>query len=155
MPLHFVSTEGRELSIRYSLKITQHTITADAFTYWNNLQKQNENQGALYANQPYQIHGNVQNINNPDEPVMGYFMAAGISEMRVYVNRPTFTFHYWICQLTQADYEAVGDLRFTRYNDWPIYLTRDNNGTLAWPDERCLDCREKGGTISKPDFWED
>jgi len=44
MPLHFVSTEGRELSIRYSLKITQHTITADAFTYWNNLQKQNQNQ---------------------------------------------------------------------------------------------------------------
>jgi len=29
MPLHFVSTEARELSIRYSLKITQHTITAD------------------------------------------------------------------------------------------------------------------------------
>lgn len=155
LPLHFVSTEGRELSIRYSLKIVQHTITAAAFNYWNNLQKQNESQGNLYDNQPYQIQGNIQNINNPNEPVMGYFMAAGISEMRVYIDRPSFTFHYWICQLTQADYEAVGELRYSSYSDWPIYLTRDNNGVLALPDERCLDCRKKGGSISKPAFWED
>jgi len=154
-PLHFVSTEDRELSIRYSLLVHQLTITEEAFSYWNSLREQNENQGGMYNKQPYQILGNVKNINNPDEAVMGYFLVAGVSSQRIFVNRPTLTYYYWNCVLTKADYERVGDLRRSSSSEWPIYLTTDNNGRMAFPDQRCLDCREKDGKIEEPEFWID
>lgn len=154
-PLHFVSTQDRELSIRYSLFVHQLTITEDAFSYWNSLREQNENQGALYNKQPYQILGNVKNMNNPDESVMGYFLVAGVSEQRIFVNRPSLTYYYWNCVLTQADFERVGDLRRSSSSEWPIYLTTDNNGRIAYPDQRCLDCREKDGKLEEPEFWID
>ena len=154
-PLHFVSTEDRELSIRYSLLVHQLTITEEAFSYWNSLREQNENQGGMYNKQPYQILGNVKNINNPDEAVMGYFLVAGVSSQRIFVNRPTLTYYYWNCVLTKADYERVGDLRRSSSSEWPIYLTTDNNGRIAFPDQRCLDCREKDGKIEEPEFWID
>ena len=154
-PLYFVSTEDRELSIRYSLLVHQLTITEEAFSYWNSLREQNENQGALYNKQPYQILGNIKNTKHPDEPVMGYFLVAGVSEQRIFVNRPSLHFYYWNCVLTQADYERVGDLRRSSSSEWPIYLTTDNNGRMAFPDHRCLDCREKDGKIEEPEFWEE
>jgi len=154
-PLHFISTEGRELSIRYSLLVSQLTLTEKAFSYWNSLREQNDNQGALYNKQPYQILGNIKNINNPSEAVMGYFLVAGVSEQRIFVNRPYLNYYYWICVLTLADFERVGDLRRTSSSEWPIYLTTDLNGRMAYPDQICLDCREKDGKIEEPEFWED
>ena len=154
-PLHFVSTQDRELSIRYSLFVSQLSITAEAYTYWNSQREQNNNQGALYNKQPYQILGNIRNSSNPSEPVLGYFLVAGISEKRIFVNRPSLHFYYWECVLTQADFERVGDLRWSAYSEWPIYLTTDANGKMAYPDQSCLDCREKEGKIKEPDFWEE
>jgi hypothetical protein len=154
-PLHYVTTEDRELSIRYSLLVRQFTMTAEAFSYWDNLREQNENQGALYNKQPYQILENIKNTKHPDEPVMGYFLVAGVSEQRIFVNRPSLHFYYWNCVLTQADFERVADLRRSSSSEWPIYLTTDPNGRMAYPNERCLDCRERDGKIEEPEFWED
>ncbi len=155
IPLHFVSTEGRELSIRYSLLVKQLSITKKAYTFWNNIREQNENQGALYSKQPYQIRGNVINTGNPDDAAMGYFLVAGIAEQRIFVDRPGLTFYYYRCVLTRREYEAVGDLRWSSSSEWPIYLTTDNDGRMAVPDPRCIDCRERGGKIEEPEYWED
>jgi len=154
-PLHFVSTEDRDLSIRYSLLVRQFTITNEAFSYWDNLREQNDNQGGMYNKQPYQILGNIKNAKHPDESVMGYFLVAGASEQRIFLDRPSLHFYYWTCELTLADFERVGDLRRTSSSEWPIYLTTDPNGRVAYPDQICLDCREKDGEIEAPDFWED
>jgi hypothetical protein len=154
-PLHYVSTQSRELSIRYSLLVHQLTITAEAYSYWNSLREQNENQDNLYNKQPYQILGNIKNINNPDEAVMGYFLVAGLSEKRIFVNRPIIPFYYWECVLSAPDYERMRDLRWSAPSEWPIYITADDDFRLAYPDQDCLDCREKDGEIEEPDFWED
>jgi hypothetical protein len=152
-PLHFVSTEGRELSIRYSLLVHQLTITEQAFIYWNSLREQIDNQEALYNKQPYQILGNVKNKSNPDEPVMGFFLVAGISEQRIFVNRPVIPFYYWECVINATDYERMRDLRWSAPSEWPIYITADDNFRLAYPDQRCIDCRNKDGKIEEPEFW--
>ncbi|NOX84424.1 MAG: DUF4249 domain-containing protein [Chlorobi bacterium] len=154
-PLHFVSTEDRELAIRYSLLVSQLTITEAAYSYWDNLRRQNENQESLYTRQPYQIRGNIRNINNPDEPVLGYFLVAGVSEQRIFVGKPPLLFHYSVCELTEADYDAMRFLRYSNKNEWPLYITTDKNYALALPNQACIDCRLKGGTNIKPDFWED
>ena len=153
-PLNFVSTEDKQLSIRYSLKVRQLSISKKAFDFWDNIRQQNESQGSLYTSQPYQIRGNVQNVNDPGKPAFGYFQVAGVSERRIFVNRPALPFYFGHCMLSRADFEDAGHVYLTHPVFWPVYLTKEG-GRMALPDQGCIDCRQKGGTINKPDFWED
>jgi len=160
MPLHYVSTETKELSIRYSVLVKQLTLTKGAFNYFNNLQKQVNEKGSLYENQPFQIRGNITNINNSDEPVLGYFIVAGVAEKRMYVDKPTGVhFHYKkTCGLVTED---LMNMLYLMRNEWPVYLTIAYNeegegGATALPNRQSrVDCREADGYINKPAFWED
>lgn len=153
-PLNYVSTEGRELTIKYSLLVHQYTLSKEAYNFWNSVRIQNENQGSLYTTLPYQIRGNVVNINNLDEPVLGYFQAAGISEKRIFVIRPPLQFYYSDCELEEEDFRAVAYIHLTNEIFWPVYLTKDIQALAIPHDQSCIDCRKSGGTIIKPDFWE-
>lgn len=154
-PLHYVSTEGRELSIRYSVIINQYVINESVYNYWKALQEQNDIQGSLYTQQPYQIRGNMQNSSNPEEPVAGSFVTAGVSSKRIYFDRPSLNFNYSICELGDADYMNMMDLSGLPPSFWPIYLTMDANNRRAFPNQDCIDCRQSGGELEKPDFWTD
>lgn len=156
-PLHYVSTETRHLSIRYSLLVDQMTINKTAYEYWHSIDEQNTEAGELYTKQPYQIRGNLYNTNNPDELVLGYFMVAGTTSRRIFVDKPDppVTMYYPLCQLTEADYMNFGTLWLSKESEWPIFATFDVNGGNALPNQECLDCRLSDGTIVKPYFWED
>jgi len=156
-PLHFVAVDVRDLSIRYSLFTTQYSMSKSAYTFWSRVKEQNENLDDLYTRQPFQVRGNIYNTLNNNEPVLGYFMVAGKSEKRIFVNRPGYPveMRYGVCMLTEPDYMRMRFLFDTPPDMWPEYATFDNNGASAYPSQECLDCREKGGTIEKPDFWID
>ncbi len=94
--LHYVNTETIQLSVKYSLLVRQFTISEEAYSFWDGLAEQNSEQETLYASQPYQISGNVKNMNDDTEPVLGYFMVAGISEKRIFVERPPITVRFVI-----------------------------------------------------------
>lgn len=156
-PLHFVGVDVRDLSIRYSLLTSQYSLSKEAYIFWKNVKEQNENLGNLYTKQPFQIRGNLYNVNNGSEPVLGYFTVAGKSEKRIFVDRPghPVEMRYGECKLVEQDYKNFGVLFLTSPAEWPEYATFDNNGANAYPPQECLDCQEKGGTIVKPDFWVD
>ena len=156
-PLHFVSTETRRLSIRYSLLVNQYSINEAAFEYWNGVKEQNASSGELYYTQPYQLRGNVHNINNQDELVLGYFMVAAQTQKRIYVNRPSppVLMLYSVCYLTQNDFEEFGWMMAGGPPPWPLYVTEGPGGARALPNQQCIDCRQKGGKLEPPDFWEE
>jgi hypothetical protein len=151
-PLHFVSTESKRLSIRYSLLVKQLSISEGAFNFYNSISEQNIEQGDLWTQQPYQIPGNMHNVNNPDEPVLGYFVVGGVSEKRIFINRPALEFYYDICT---PDFESLQYIEFWPESTWPIYI--DDIMFLGWAmaDQKlCFDCRLEGGSLSPPDFWQ-
>lgn len=156
-PFHFVSTETRQLSTRYSLLVQQNTISREAFEYWDEVKKQNGEETSLYATLPHFIRGNVINIANPDEPVLGYFTVSGVDEMRIFVNRPppNIPMRYSVCVLTEADFERYGQRFMMDPVYYPIYMIETPGGRRALPNQYCVDCRLKGGTIDKPEFWID
>lgn len=156
-PLHFVNTETRQLSVKYSLLVKQYTLNEKAFEFWDALREQNSNSSSLYTTQPYQIKGNMFNIDDPNEAVLGYFLVAGIDEKRIFVDRPKYPvkFNYPICSLSERDFEAYGQMFMADPVTYPIYAIETNGGRRAVPPQGCVDCRLHGGTITKPDFWED
>jgi len=76
IPLSFLRADTRFLSTRYSLLVEQHIVSKETYTYWNNIEKQVDALGSLYATQPFQIKGNITNIDDPDEEILGYFVVA-------------------------------------------------------------------------------
>lgn len=156
-PLNFVSTETRELSVRYSLLVKQLTISKSAYDFWSEIRKQNGGDWSLYSTQPHFIRGNVYRQDNPDEPVLGYFMVNGVKEFRIFVDRPPpeIPMRYSTCQLSDADFEAYGQMGMMDPVFYPIYAIETPGGVRATPNQNCVDCRRKGGTIEKPEFWID
>ena len=147
-PLNFVTTENKSLSIRYSLLVKQLSISENAFVFWDALRQQNVDQGHVYSQQPYQIRGNIKNINNSEEPVLGYFTVAGVTEKRIYINRPLIKFLYKECTP-----DTVG-IAFIRDDPGPVYITIYNWQRALGSNDACFDCRIGGGSLTPPPFWE-
>lgn len=154
-PLHYVPVTTRDLSIRYSLLTSQYTISREAADFWIAIKEQHSGQDQLFTRQPYQVRGNIFNTDDPEEVVLGYFMVAGEEKKRIFVNRPDppVKMRYDECILVEADYMNFGTIFLTLPWEWPQFATFDNNGGNAYPNQDCLDCRLRGGTIEKPEFW--
>ena len=155
-PLQFVDTKTRKLSIRYSLLVNQLSISEKAYQYWNGVKIQNTETGNLYATQPYQLRGNIININNDNELVLGYFMVAGLAQKRIFVNKPeaSIRMYYPVCELNQVDYELYGFMFLGPPPEWPLFVTEDALGNRALPEQHCIDCTLNGGVLEMPEFWE-
>lgn len=155
-PLHFADTEDRKLFLRYSLLARQYVIGKEAYDFWNNIKKQNTSLGALYTSQPFQIRGNITNVADPEEAVLGYFMAAGLTERRIFAGPPPgVEFHFGVCTIGEPEMYEMLSLSRTRPSSWPIYIGESPEGAIGVPDQLCVDCRQKKATIEKPEFWID
>ena len=148
-PLHFVGTETKKLSKMYSLLINQYVIGEDAFYYWQNIENQISNENFLTTSQPFNIRGNIKNINDEEEMVLGYFTVAPIVQKRVFFNRPGAPFLYPRCAILTD--QAIGG--YMRSHP-PLYFfveIEEHVYGLVFPG--CIDCRSEGGELDKPDFW--
>lgn len=153
-PLNYVNTETKELTVKYSLLVNQHTIGKSAYQYWNAIEEQNSEQGSMYSQQPYQIRGNMRSINDDNESVLGYFMVSGFDTRRIFVDRIDAPFYFTRCSINDGNYQAYAEIGATLPYLYPVYIILYDE-MRAVPGQSCADCRQNGGTITKPDFWED
>ena len=149
-PLHFVGTDNKRLSIRYSLKVNQYTVNEATYQYWDAIKEQISQKEFLFSKQPYQIRGNIYSPDNPQELVRGYFTVASVKQDRIYVERPSLEFIYPRCVL---DFE-LGGLYYLPSSAWPVFLGKLGN-SYGRANPECFDCRMEGGSLEKPDFWKD
>ncbi len=151
-PLSYVSDESPRLRVRYSLLVRQYSLSENAFLYWDKLKNQLTGRGGLYQTQPYSSDGNVFNIDDPDEKVLGYFYASQVKETRIMVEKP-FKVRRILCTLDTIDSPMELPVGF-------IYLISLNEMTFDGPPygytyNDCFDCQLNGGTITPPDYWPD
>jgi hypothetical protein len=148
-PINYEDNYTKALSIRYSLNVSQLTISENAFNYWSTVKKMRDAGGELYTQQPYQIPNNLKCITHPDKPALGYFMAAGISEKRIFLNPDPFTIREGKCILNELQFYPDRWFMY-RPDMWPVFYTQP----LLYLPAECLDCR-KLGTLTRPKFWVD
>ena len=62
----------------------QSSITKEAFEYWQEVDQLSNQVGSIFDVAPAPIRGNIYNVADEDEVVLGYFEAASIDTARVF-----------------------------------------------------------------------
>ena len=155
-PLNYVSEESNRLQTRYSLQVLQYSMNDEAYDFWKRIEMQNQEGGGIYERQPGYVSGNMYNVNNLDEYVLGFFNMCPVSEKRIFVDG--------IAELNYPAMDCTLDTIFHPASKptWikiPFFLISFNPLKIGPPygvgTHLCFDCRNAGGTIIKPEFWED
>jgi len=86
-PLQTINESTNRLFIRYTLLARQYSFTESTYKYLEDLNKLNLNQGTLFDPTPYSLVGNIKSLSDKNIPVVGYFVVAGASEKRIFIDR--------------------------------------------------------------------
>jgi len=156
-PFYLLARPSEKYLIRYSILVKQNVLTVEAYNYWQQLQKNTEKIGTLFDPQPSQILSNVQNVDNPDEPVLGYFNAGITDEKRIFVSVAELPSGWFFRDtLCKADTVLNANLGSVM-NQILIAGLYKGSSTVpygySYTSVPCGDCRTSGGTTTKPDFW--
>ncbi len=170
LPLYLITNKDNRLTIKYSILLKQIALTNTTFVYWNQLQTQSQESGGLYNTQPYELKGNIKCIDDENEKVIGIFSASSVKSKRfttsIHMNRNNYycgdIIDEWdhLLQYLWGGEPGLPPLPNAQLPDTPLYLKTFLNeygdirvDTFSLIDQSCIDCRLKGGTLTKPDFW--
>jgi hypothetical protein len=166
--LTYFSIHSEKIETEYSILVKQYALTSDAYTFYQNLQRTTETLGSIFDSQPTQINGNIHNVTNPNQPVIGYLTVTNPQSKRIFISNSVFG------QYIPVDYPYVCGQETVLYNN-PIdpYNTVETD-LIERPTENvatspilalgggiigfyytsvpCGDCTIRG-TTSTPPFW--
>jgi len=117
--------------------------------------------GGIFSPLPSELHGNLYAINKPDELVLGYISACTqILSERVFIPDGLMKKAVWeehgcdeLYPPVHKDDIASALLYFDKSlvpTDFVPVPHSTNLDHVAWHIPRCVDCRELGGTKTKP-----
>jgi len=157
--LNFVSTNSNKLLTLYSINVRQYSLTAKAYDFWRKLELANEHTGSLFDPPPTPVTGNMQNVDNPYEPVLGYFQVSGVSEKRIFISRAELpgTMDLTTGNEHCSSMEVIGEGLDALQGGWYLlyrYMWMDTIHTSMSSHVDCYDCTMNGDN-HKPDFWID
>jgi hypothetical protein len=158
-PLIFIEGTSERISVKYSILVNQTALTKEAYVFWENLKKSTESLGSIFDVQPSQLIGNIHNIADLTEPVIGYISAGTTQNKRIYINKrdlpSSFITKYpYSCRVDTA--KTPGDIATyvvsLTSGTTPLHPNPDGPGYL-YTDRTCADCTIRG-TVQKPAFWQ-
>lgn len=157
-PLAFIPSTSEKFTEKYSILVKQYVLTKEAFDFWENLRKNTENLGSIFDAQPSQLTGNIRNVNNPNEPVLGYISVGNVETKRIFIGKDELP--SWVpdpivkCSLDSIDVNNAQIFANTNYYI-PIGEIWNDTGKLVgyrWTTKECSDCTLRG-VNKKPNFW--
>lgn len=95
----------------FFVTVRQLSINQKAFAYWEKIKITVNNQGSLFDIPPAPVFGNIYNVEDPDERILGYFEVAKEKTTRISTNRGDVPFFLnrpcdFIVGKPAADYAA-------------------------------------------------
>ena len=131
-PLNFMQLNYR-YNIKYSYNLKQYAISKEAHEFFRLIKDQLTSTGSIFDPIPSKILGNLYNINDSNEIVLGYFGAFGVSSKRIFISRNEMPKNFLQDSIRNCFYPP------------PLEL----------PPDYCFDCTLLPGSSQvKPDFWE-
>lgn len=178
MPLTSVPSTSEKVEDKYSILVTQYALTADAYTFYTNMQKNTESLGSIFDPEPSQINGNIICTTNPAQPVIGYVSVGSSAAKRIFITTAQLprwqTIPYYTnCQLEFTSGGECCLFNDNGANDVNQYINYDighysnpfipidqilefgNHGPVIGytaATRQCADCTLRG-TNKQPPFW--
>lgn len=149
--LHFIPFSSNKLYINYSILVKQYGLNGSTFEFYNALETLMEEPRSVFGQIPYSLYGNIENVNDPDEIVLGFFQVSGVKEKRIYIDRSDLPDRIRIA----SGNEGCIALDAPDYNislTW--YRIIDQYGDIFYTNRLdCTDCTRSGSNV-RPAFWE-
>lgn len=167
-PIHFLDVKSEKVNWTYSLLVNQYAISEEEYTFLNTLKQNTETTGSIFDPIPAEVSGNIRNLADPLEPVIGFFGASEVQSKRVFIDRDFFpddvrpSRPLSACELDTIFFssgtpeEVMANLRFETERLGKTYL--DTAYIVLTPvgfkltRAICADCKLTGSPI-KPSYW--
>jgi hypothetical protein len=151
-PLHSIDGHTPRLGILYSILVTQQSLSESTYNFFEVVRENNAGFGGLYEKQPFSIKGNLVNLTNPDKDVLGNFYATSESSKRYFYQDIAGLELDFSNSCSEGPLPLSGWGGYKKW-DYPVYYYYTEEGFLLILSDPCIDCRLRGGTLIKPDFW--
>lgn len=102
---------------RHYFNVIQSSLTAGAYEYWRQVGQLSNRTGSVFDTPPGLVKGNIYNVEDAEEQVLGYFEATLMDTARFFLNRTDIKFN--ISSTCQCD--VCSDLPSVRF-DAPSYF---------------------------------
>jgi len=160
--IYYVTNQTPRLASRYSLLVAQHSLSNEAFTYWDKMRAQSRDAGGMYDTQPSRTTGNIININNSEEKVLGYFFVSQVKEKRITVsNHFNFPIVRFYCPQDTVWFPRDLDPPYPYFlfeyilDTIPPHSPLEPDTQYVYSLKECHDCTYRGGVTTKPEYWDD
>lgn len=154
--VQFIPASTIKLGVKYSILLNQRTLTEQAYNYLQQMSKNTESLGSLFDAQPSLLRGNIHCVTDPSEIVVGFVSASSVQQQRIFISKQQLNKWafppdpYGICDTVHLD-GFTDDVRFAQGYVPVDYWKKDS---VFASNTSCTDCREEGGSLTKPDFWQ-
>ena len=92
IPAGFIEDDGLRFVNTLRVDLNQYAISQEAYRFLRLVKQQAEISGSIFDPPPATIRGNMISLDNPEEVVLGYFIVAGESSKRIYIDKSDLTF---------------------------------------------------------------
>jgi hypothetical protein len=151
-PLNYVTDETDRLSVKYSLNVRQYSLSDKAYNYLQTIKQLSRETGGFYETQPSSISGNIYNMEDPEEKVLGMFYASGVTEKRIFVQVYVHLYNHSCDPYGYSYDELIAFLETKDKSEYPVYVIYSMSG-YDYAEQYCFDCRSFGGSTVPPDYW--
>lgn len=156
-PFLLIPARDRKLSELYSIYVRQYGLTKEAYEFLEKMRKNTEGTGSIFDPQPSQLIGNIHNVSNPEEVVIGFISICTVEDKRLFIDNS---------EVPQWNYRS--DCMEARVLNTPDSIDVAQGSGLVPTDvletfgtaiiyfgvssSDCVDCTRTGTNI-KPSFW--
>ena len=156
-PFLLIPAGDRRLSVLYSIYVRQYGLTKEAYEFLEKMRKNTEGTGSIFDPQPSQLKGNIQNVSDPEEVVIGFVSICTVVDKRLFI---------YNSEVPQWDYRS--DCFEARIKNNPDSIDVAQGSGLVPTDvletfgtaivyfgvstADCVDCTRTGTNV-KPSFW--
>jgi hypothetical protein len=169
-PVTTIPSTSEKIERKYSILVKQYALTSDAYSFWENLQKNTEKIGSIFDALPSENQSNFHCITNPNELVVGYLSVGSTTSKRIFITTDQLLKSYSPiypseCKIDTAYYSPlhfgwISSSALTPDNSpyMPILALFPFPNVLGVPygysysTKICVDCTIRG-TTTQPAFW--
>ena len=81
-----------DFAVEYYFQVVQSSMTREAHRFWSDIYQVTNAQGSIFDRPMAPVVGNVFNVDNPDEDVLGYFEVSQVDTTRIMLNAQDLPF---------------------------------------------------------------